>query len=54
MIFADRKSQLTPHDVLQMMRSELADMRRYDVPLTADEFARHVRNLEEVLGEENG
>ncbi len=44
---------LTPHDVLQMMRSELADMRRYDEPLTAEEFAYHVHNLEEALGEPN-
>lgn len=42
---------LTPHDVLQMMTSELADMRRDDYPLTATEFAYHVRNLEEALGE---
>ncbi|CAB0852334.1 hypothetical protein FRC0393_00615 [Corynebacterium diphtheriae] len=43
--------KLTPHDVLQMMRSELADMRRDDYPLTATEFAYHVHNLEEALGE---
>lgn len=43
--------KLTPHDVLQMMHSELEDMRRNDYPLTATEFAYHVRNLEEALGE---
>ncbi|CAB1036779.1 hypothetical protein FRC0549_01040 [Corynebacterium diphtheriae] len=43
--------KLTPHDVLQMMTSELADMRRDDYPLTATEFAYHVHNLEEALGE---
>lgn len=42
---------LTPHDVLQMMTSELADMRRDDYPLTATEFAYHVHNLSEALGE---
>ncbi|CAB0895885.1 hypothetical protein FRC0418_00634 [Corynebacterium diphtheriae] len=43
--------KLTPHDVLQMMTSELADMRRDDYPLTATEFAYHVHNLSEALGE---
>lgn len=42
---------LTPHDVLQMMTSELADMRRDDYPLAATEFAYHVHNLSEALGE---
>ncbi|CAB1006011.1 DUF3310 domain-containing protein [Corynebacterium diphtheriae] len=43
--------KLTPHDVLQMMTSELADMRRDDYPLAATEFAYHVHNLSEALGE---
>ncbi|CAB0520773.1 hypothetical protein CIP100629_01860 [Corynebacterium diphtheriae] len=43
--------KLTPHDVLQMMTSELVDMRRDDYPLTATEFAYHVHNLSEALGE---
>ncbi|WP_281510670.1 hypothetical protein [Corynebacterium belfantii] len=46
--------KLSPHDVLQMMHSELEDMRRDDYPLTATEFAYHVRNLEEALGENDG
>ncbi|CAB0542499.1 hypothetical protein CIP107521_00687 [Corynebacterium diphtheriae] len=53
MISIDQESRLSPHDVLQMMRSELADMRREDYPLTATEFAYHVHNLEEALGEPN-
>lgn len=53
MTSTDHGSRLTPHDVLQMMRSELADMRRDDYPLTAAEFAYHVHNLEEALGEPN-
>lgn len=44
----------TPHDVLQMMRSELGEMQQYDAPLTATQFAYHVHNLEEALGEPNG
>ncbi|WP_181241789.1 hypothetical protein [Corynebacterium diphtheriae] len=43
--------KLSPHDVLQMMTSELVDMRRDDYPLTATEFAYHVHNLSEALGE---
>ncbi|CAB0927344.1 hypothetical protein FRC0432_00804 [Corynebacterium diphtheriae] len=43
--------KLSPHDVLQMMTSELVDMRREDYPLTATEFAYHVHNLSEALGE---
>lgn len=50
----DQAPMLSPHDVLQMMHSELADMRRYDEPLTAEEFAYHVHNLEEALGENDG
>lgn len=53
MTSTDHGSRLSPHDVLQMMRSELADMRRDDYPLTAAEFAYHVHNLEEALGEPN-
>ncbi|CAB0605472.1 hypothetical protein CIP107538_01351 [Corynebacterium diphtheriae] len=49
----DQAPMLSPHDVLQMMRSELADMRRDDYPLTATEFAYHVHNLSEALGEPN-
>lgn len=41
----------TPHDVLQMMRSELGEIQQYDAPLTATQFAYHVHNLEEALGE---
>lgn len=43
--------KLTPHDALQMMRSELGEMRQYDAPLTPAQFAYHVHNLEEALGE---
>lgn len=53
MISIDQESRLSPHDVLQMMTSELVDMRREDYPLTATEFAYHVHNLEEALGEPN-
>ncbi|MBG9296489.1 hypothetical protein I4J00_05705 [Corynebacterium diphtheriae bv. gravis] len=49
----DQAPMLSPHDVLQMMRSELADMRQYDAPLTPAQFAYHVHNLEEALGEPN-
>ncbi|CAB0552071.1 hypothetical protein FRC0470_00020 [Corynebacterium diphtheriae] len=50
----DQAPMLSPHDVLQMMHSELADMRRDDYPLTATEFAYHVHNLSEALGEADG
>ncbi|MHC9962481.1 hypothetical protein ACQX2J_01290 [Corynebacterium diphtheriae] len=53
MTSTNQNPKLTPHDVLQMMTSELADMRREDYPLTATEFAYHVHNLEEALGEPN-
>ncbi|CAB0985499.1 hypothetical protein FRC0505_00484 [Corynebacterium diphtheriae] len=47
----DQAPMLSSHDVLQMMRSELADMRQYDAPLTPAQFAYHVHNLSEALGE---
>ncbi|CAB0877406.1 hypothetical protein FRC0405_00472 [Corynebacterium diphtheriae] len=47
----DQAPMLSPHDVLQMMRSELGEMQQYDAPLTATQFAYHVHNLEEALGE---
>lgn len=50
----DQVPMLSPHDVLQMMHSELADMQQYDVPLTPAQFAYHVHNLEEALGENDG
>lgn len=53
MTSTNQNPKLTPHDVLQMMRSELADMRQYDAPLTPAQFAYHVHNLEEALGELN-
>lgn len=43
--------KLTPHDVLQMMRSELGEIQQYDVMLTPAQFAYHVHNLSEALGE---
>lgn len=51
MIFNDREPRLALHDVLQMMRSELGEIQQHDVPLTPAQFAYHVHNLEEALGE---
>lgn len=51
MTSTNQNPKLTPHDVLQMMRSELGEIQQYDAPLTATQFAYHVHNLEEALGE---
>ncbi|MHC9873607.1 hypothetical protein ACQX22_08955 [Corynebacterium diphtheriae] len=47
----DQAPMLSPHDVLQMMTSELGEMQQYHAPLTPAQFAYHVHNLEEALGE---
>ncbi|WP_157894458.1 hypothetical protein [Corynebacterium diphtheriae] len=51
MTSTNQNPKLTPHDVLQMMRSELGEIRQHDVPLTPAQFAYHVHNLLEALGE---